>query len=110
MTDEEALTLKPGDLVCRLKGHAKFVVDEVRDEGGEDGARFRVFVRRQGYRQNGRRYPREGRLCRWLRLVKHYDHVTANVYADWLDDRGEARAADLPRRAFPLDPGVRATA
>jgi uncharacterized protein (TIGR02996 family) len=35
------------------------------------------------------------------------DALTANVYADWLEDNGEPAAAAKLRAAFPLDDGRR---
>lgn len=37
--------------------------------------------------------------------VKHVSHTTANVYADYLEEHGEWKAAQMLREAFPLDDG-----
>jgi hypothetical protein len=46
-------------------------------------------------------YVCRGCLARALGLLR--ETRTPNVYADYLDDRGETGAAELLRKAFPLD-------
>jgi hypothetical protein len=38
-------------------------------------------------------------------LPPDHEPLTANVYADWLDEQGEPSAAAKLRKAFPLDAG-----
>lgn len=48
-----------------------------------------------GYRPHYRKYPGDVRFPP--------DHAAANVYAGFLEEHGEARAAALLRREFPLN-------
>ena len=35
-----------------------------------------------------------------------HDRLTANVYADWLEENGQHQAAAMLRQAFPIDDGT----
>ena len=64
-----------------------------------------VRVRPAGRDSLGRRL---GTVRRWAPEVLHAagpDALSANVYADWLEDNGEPAAAEKLRAAFPLDDG-----
>jgi hypothetical protein len=110
VTDEEALTLKPGDVV-RGKDGVLLVVVGVWHEGDPRTYLMRrrqpwARVRRLGrHPRTGYRYPNKDRTLAELDLVRHYETATANVYADWLDEHGEPMAAHKLRQAFPIDPG-----
>jgi len=41
-----------------------------------------------------------------IALASRYDPLTANVFADWLEENGEIRAAAKLRAVFPLAPAV----
>jgi hypothetical protein len=109
MTEEEALALNPGDRV-EVKVDGKWATATVLKSGTGD-LRFRgqtwVSMRRVGLTHSGRpfnRIVRHGWELKHVRLVRRLDPLTANVYADWLDDRGQHEAARMLREAFPLGP------
>jgi uncharacterized protein (TIGR02996 family) len=107
VTDEEALALKPGQRVEALVGrhhhylgrHEEWRPAVVRGCWRKRNRGVAVAVTLEGwhvrhpYRQLGPGKVRDPR-----------DPLPANVYADFLDERGEYRAAALLRGAFPLGP------
>jgi uncharacterized protein (TIGR02996 family) len=99
MTDEEARKLRPGDeVVVAVSGRPRIaeVVDLsllARDPW--------VRTRLPGGRVLADRDPFE--LLLWCRRPTNV--LTANVYADFLDDHGHHEAAALLRQAFPLETG-----
>jgi hypothetical protein len=108
MTAEEAMTLPVGDVVEALVTHQKqrwvraMVV--ITHEGTAFG-RLLFGVRREGLNANGKPYCAVMlRRRNELRLVRHLEPLPANVYADFLDDRGQHEAARMLREAFPLGP------
>jgi hypothetical protein len=107
MTAEEALALEVGSVAQTRVGKGWVDVEVLRVLGIAiaDRPAARLTVRRLGRTKAGWRPPSFRRLNRDVRRPAGYDHATANVFADWLSDRGEEHAADLLREAFPLGPG-----
>jgi uncharacterized protein (TIGR02996 family) len=108
MTAEEALALPKGSVAQALLGR-RWVDVEVRrvrrvDVGGGI-VMARLVVRRLKRTKAGGHYPSFTRTEGAVRRPPGYDHARANVFADWLDDHGEHKAAGLLREAFPLGPG-----
>jgi uncharacterized protein (TIGR02996 family) len=106
MTDDEARDLVPGQLVeARVGGVWREV--KVLALLGEEPARPRLLVRRTGYTRGGTRFPPLRRYPVEVRPhpADLYDHLPANVFADWLEERGQAEAARMLRAAFPLADG-----
>jgi uncharacterized protein (TIGR02996 family) len=104
VTDEEALSLRPGDRVMtRINGRraAARVTAAPLAWGGRDVV---IPLRREeGVNAAGRRCPQMRHPARKVTsLTGRNDPATANVFADWLEERGEHRAADLLRAAFPM--------
>jgi hypothetical protein len=95
--------MKPGTVVeCRRKGH--WIRVRVEEGWGRAFPEYRgaVCVRRVGHTARGERYPRKWVDPLFLSPARDLDPAPANVYADWLEDHGEHRAARLLRAAFPL--------
>lgn len=64
-------------------------------------------VQRLGKDRSGKAYPWVVRTPEHLRRPdRGYDHVVANVYADFLEEHGHTQAADLLRQYFPLHDGT----
>lgn len=104
MTTEEAIDLKAGDVVqARIAG--RWVNVEVLSVN----PRW-ISIRRAGGNSLGRHNPATKREPHELRLIGSLDRPRANVYADWLEERGQYVAARLLREAFPLDDGKPSTA
>src|SRR5262245_3854837 len=99
MTEAEARALKPGDLVEVRRGKGLEIVRVRRIEDHECWVRIE-FDR---FRLNSLGRPVKGgwRFAEELFPVMQLDFTTANIFADWLDERGEHRAAALLREAFP---------
>lgn len=101
MTDEEARTVKRGQtLLWFRQGHPPALV------------RVRNIL--PGFRSSERgfsiaRLDRPGHaaasLSENLQLIPRHQPDAANVYADFLEEAGEPRAAALLRQAFPLADG-----
>jgi hypothetical protein len=113
MTEEEARALKPGDrveigdrrLFCPGLPRAARVTGFAANERGE----LCVRIRRDGPSGDG--LTPSGKVRQpevfhhsYLRRLPALPPIPANVYADWLDEQGEHRAAALLREAFPLGP------
>src|SRR5262249_9187398 len=103
MTGEEALKLKVGDLVeCWYTDKAvKCEVVEVESDE-------RVIVRRRGDWGTGlspehRRYPGVAKHPSRLRRDRAYVPDVANIYADFLEEKGYTEAADVLRGEFPIN-------
>jgi hypothetical protein len=62
------------------------------------------LARRPGLTRAGRLFPAFCRRVTDLRRPADFDPFPANVYADFLDDRGQHEAARMLREAFPLGP------
>jgi hypothetical protein len=105
VTDAEALKVKVGDRVIVKRYGARRNVPAVVVEIGRIGhpsthpaINISLRVRCEGTRRRIYRRP-------WQVIAAgHLEPLTANVYADWLDENGEHGAADKLRRAFPLSP------
>jgi hypothetical protein len=67
--------------------------------------RWTVLLRRKGFDGAGKRFPVFRRPAAEARLVRKYDPVRGNIYADYLEEHGFAEAADALRAAFPLAGG-----
>jgi|SRR5215813_3789425 len=104
MTKVEMAELRPGDQVTTRIGSETVlcvVVVPTPYCGRHDPLRVRL------------RRVAPGRACAsFLRhaseiaLASRYDPLTANVFADWLEENGEIRAATKLRAVFPLAPAV----
>lgn len=101
MTLEEAELLLEGDHVTYFQGRTMLVGKFVQRI---EASRW-VYVRRVGTAPGNRRYPMVPRLIRDIQPRPNYDTPTANVYADFLEEQGEYKAAELLRRAFPFADG-----
>src|SRR5262245_27877619 len=102
MTEPEALTLKPGDRVCTWVGGKPIIalIGEILPPL-RPGQVVAVSLRRPSMNARGRPYPFFKRLAHEIEIEPRPDDGTANVYADWLEEHGEARAAALLREVFP---------
>jgi hypothetical protein len=104
VTADEARSLKIDDPVeARYNGswrRCRFVRFRA-----ERGAFPRLVVRRVGLTANARPYPRVLRLLTEVCLPAPGPALTANVFADWLDEQGEPTAAAKLRKAFPIADG-----
>jgi len=110
MTDEEALTLKKGDVVwIPFRGYpagGRATVRKIRNYRCSDGkSLIRVIAKRidSGNANLLHRKPKD------VSLYCRYDPTNANVFADWLEEQGEVRAAHLLREAFPFCDGEKET-
>jgi hypothetical protein len=105
MTDAEVRALAPGTLLeTPFSGKWRDVVFLGAFDLHEQ---LYLRVRRPGTDRRGRPLARLRRHPEDVRLHPSglYDHLPANVYADFLSERGEERAARILRDAFPLDDG-----
>lgn len=104
MTYGEVRLLKRGDAVeTRIDG--KMVRVEYVYHYGPDHPTWPglAFLRRPGRDRAGREFPMIRRGYEDLRpSPESLDPAPANVYADWLEDHGEYKAAAMLRKAFPL--------
>ncbi len=106
MTMDEAARLKSGDHVfARVGGKRMLCVVQLVHVVTYNGVLIerRVSLRKPGLRFDG--------LCRNRIFTRHaadvdrlenMDGPTANIFADWLEERGEHRAAAMLREAFPF--------
>lgn len=109
MTEVEVNKLRGGEKVlCRMAGkwRVSTVTEVCRYLEREDGEVYWIGVRRDGLAPNGKTYPVRGRKPHNLKLIAALDPQPANVYADFLDDAGEHKAAALLREAFPISAEV----
>ncbi len=106
MTDEEASKLNPGDYVeVRISGKptlAEVVMVHPRLDTTGDQL---IMMRRKGRRCHGWYYPRFSRWSNEIRRADALNPTDANVFADWLEEHGEPRAAAMLREAFPFCEG-----
>jgi uncharacterized protein (TIGR02996 family) len=101
VTVEEAQELRVGDYVTYFQGREMLVGKFVQRIEPSQW----VYVRRLGTTTAGTSYPMVPRKIRDIQPRPHYDAPTANVYADFLEEQGEYRAAELLRRTFPFADG-----
>lgn len=66
--------------------------------------RYRVSLRREGRTRAGHRYAIAFRWADQCFPLHGVDAFRANVFADWLEENGEIKAAELLRRRFPHSP------
>lgn len=104
MTEEDARALRPGMTVETKIGYKRCLAEVLMIETFSPSSyRFnvRLTLRPNGVTADG---MRRGSIRRWPDEVLRVDLdvVTANCFADWLDERGEHRAAFKLREAFPL--------
>lgn len=104
MTDEEVVALKPGDMVDANYGKAWVRCRVVAKTMPVRGYRVRVRLRPIGQTAKGYLRPEVWREPARLRPNPERDGHTANVFADFLEERGEMSAARLLRETFPLVP------
>ncbi len=111
MTDEEASKLRPGERVRVVKKKTAFTgrfIEAKRSRVG--GVGMVVHLLRDGLTEFGnKRLPTVAR-AEFVHLLDTHDAATANVFADWLAERGQYEAADMLRQAFPysaIPEGVR---
>jgi hypothetical protein len=108
MTDEEAWGLKAGDQVevCTGKRWVPAVVVE-RHVGRWGDCPVIVARRLDNYPTSGAPYKQ---LLKkgpgGVRKAAGLPRLPANVYADFLSEMGEDRAAQMLRDRFPLDDGT----
>jgi hypothetical protein len=108
MTDQEAERLTAGQKVevrCHGRWAPAVVVGVVPGLTGAYPTTVRL--RRTDTRPDGSPF-KTGRR-KWphcVRAVPGFHPLPANVYADYLSERGEERAARILREAFPLDDGT----
>ena len=110
MTDEECLNLKFRDKVLVRIGHKVVKAEVIRSYGRItegvnitlNGYTTGASVRRIGLSATGRPFPKVRRFARDMKLVGGPQSVTANVFADFLEDRGHVEAAELLRKEFPI--------
>lgn len=103
MTHEEALKLKPGDVVKTYingKDRVAFATHVYEAVNGE----IYVICRRAGKTDSGGRFPQVDRHCGMVERST-LDAIAANIYADYLDERGFTDAATCLRQEFPLVDG-----
>ncbi len=101
MTDAEAAKLKPGDRLRWIRGPRVDIVRVVVNYHFGSGPPA-IRIRPEGMTRAGAARPSVeiGRGAD-LHFMKEHDPVTANVFADWLAEQGEYKAADMLRAAFP---------
>lgn len=104
MTNEEATKLKIGERVSVLFQRGRFSEVCVVAKPGvltewNGGSRCIVEIKRLGKNHQGLK-PRRIKAI-WITQIETTDLITPNVYADYLEERGEYRAADMLRKAFP---------
>lgn len=115
MTEAEAKTLKVGDTVYARYGFdngrcSRLVYINDIDIHVHHG--YLIFsVARVGFDKLGRSFPYVRRTSGELskspeeKIISPRDaenRATANIFADWLEEVGEQRAADLLRKTFPI--------
>lgn len=106
MTTMEAAMLKPGDRVLVSSRNPHFAtVLRVGHSSMTPLYASWVIVRRVGHDKLGRRFGISERDPHDLSHAPTGDALSANVYADWLEEHGESRAAAKLRSAFPIDDG-----
>jgi hypothetical protein len=107
MTNAEVRALKPGQQVeARYEsGWRSVVIVEVREQPWDGYRPLVVLARRGGLTSKGHLYPTWYFGPDSVRPPQHLDPVPANIYADFLDEHGEHRAAAMLREAFPLADG-----
>jgi hypothetical protein len=104
--DSEAMTLKQGDLISVLHRDEKRYLYRVVRVNPTFDAGWRVTCRRVGNHFDGKRYGPRRLHPEVLELLERNTSVTKvvpHVYADFLEEHGEQRAADLLREAFPME-------
>ncbi len=99
MTNELALGLNKGERI-ELKLGKVFVPAIVDRIMTDSWGRTSIMCRRCGITSNGKRYPLTWRLAHMARIC--LDQPTSNIFADWLEERGELKAAAMLRQAFPF--------
>lgn len=110
MTDEEALKLKPGDRVEAITMTRPRLCEFVREwvpclvASVTRRGPVRVVVCPVGRPWNRVRYTNRAVVPRNVRWP--CDPLTANVFADHLEEHGFEEAAAFLRRAFPLCDGT----
>lgn len=109
MTEEECVELRYGDIVWTIVSRSKVqaMVVKVCDSqlfpyAPHTYRRIVVGLRRMGRNSTGRGYPIIFREAREMTLVSRRDPTTANVFADFLDERGYNDAAAELRKEFPI--------
>jgi hypothetical protein len=114
MTEQEALKLKPGDKVevhqCQGgRNHQwKWKVATFLGLDLLHSSNFTLRVlkyRIDGLTAKGREKPIRQAVAMYFRRIPNHNPVSANVYADYIDEHGEHKAAALLREAFPLAGG-----
>lgn len=104
MTDEEARTLKPGDVVYARVARRTVIASVQTVDQGSRGFPYPT-IRVLFTDASGNRRCSTKKFSDQLELLSRRDPATANVFADWLDEQGEHRAAQLLRQAFPFCDG-----
>lgn len=101
MNEEEAGFVRIGDVVsARYSDKYKLVRIESVYPSDWNGLPVSFTVRRLS--EGSKRFPAVIKGISQIRKITFRDPVTANVYADFLDEHGEHKAAALLRSAFPI--------
>lgn len=103
MTDDEACKLQPGSIVYFMSTRPCAVL-LVYERYCVIAQRLLTWVRLAFYEKEKRviRSVRPRNVYHVPKVKSDLDPVTSNVFADFLEERGEDRAATLLREAFPF--------
>lgn len=100
MPDWEILTaVKEGDIVDYKNWSGKWQTGRVVRF---DANFVNVVVRKVGRTKSGIQFRLQSFPISRMRRPFEFPPEPANVFADWLEENGEARAAEKLRQAFPL--------
>jgi hypothetical protein len=106
LTTEEFSALNPGDTVHFVAGRDRVTVMGVVVRKREPCS---VCIRRLGHDINGKSHRPSWRDKWNVSIAPGHSRVTANIFADFLEECGEARAAEKLRAAFPIEDGAEMT-
>ncbi len=104
MTHEEALTLKEGNWLSIKQGASWTRAIFLGYRPSLRSAK-KVCVRKPGFDTLGRKKCGLWRRLKDVQKTDSLDPVSANVFADWLEEQGESKAARMLREAFPFCDG-----
>ena len=103
LSEDELCGLRRGDVVEVWVGGAWATATVTVEAWRPDGRDVYVLrARRVGLTKAGRRYGEMVIVRHEVRRQPNLEPGAGNVYADWLEDHGEARAAAKLREAFPI--------
>ena len=103
MTDEDARSLKPGDRVrFWFGGKLMMSLVDMVFRNTRPGRGIQVVVRNPRWLKTGKGPELLSLDPRSVEFERRPDDGTGSIYADWLEERGEFRAAALLRDVFPF--------